>query len=94
MIRVLMLLAGGFTFVTGALLLPLPLPLGLPLLLVGGAILLSFSPAIRRWFKHWRTEHRQLSDRLENIEPIVPSPLRETLNETHPDQQDANSKKQ
>ena len=86
--HIVMLLTGGVSCLAGAILLPLPIPLGLPLMVVGAALILSASPAARRWFRRWRGTHRDISDKLLDIEPAMPEAFRKTLDETHPDAQD------
>lgn len=84
--RTLLLLFAGWTSIAlGAVLLPLPTPLGVPLFLVGAALLLMVSPALRGWFKQWRGGHRPASDLLERFERYLPKGLRDTLDKTHPE---------
>ncbi len=84
--RTLLILFAGWTSIAlGVVLLPLPTPLGAPLFLIGAALLLMVSPAMRTWFKQWRGGHRPASDALERFERYLPKGLRDTLYKTHPE---------
>ena len=84
--RTLLLLFAGWTSIAiGMVLLPLPTPLGVPLFLIGAALLLMVSPALRAWFKQWRGGHRPASEALERFERHLPKGLRDALDKTHPE---------
>ncbi len=82
---IIFLVAGWTSIALGAVFLPLPTPFGLPLFIIGGGLIMMVSSAARRWFKNWRTSHRQASDAMLPAEEWLPETLRETLDQTHPD---------
>lgn len=45
-----MIVVGGLLVLTGAITFWLPLPIGLPLILLGGPLLIRHSPGVRRWW--------------------------------------------
>ncbi|HEY0832599.1 MAG TPA: hypothetical protein VGE72_01715 [Azospirillum sp.] len=67
-VRQLVLIAMGWTIIgLGLLLAPLPGPGGLPVLLVGGVILLRNSPNARRLFVRMKRRHPRLFRPVERV---------------------------
>lgn len=81
----LILLGGVVLLAAGAILLPTPLPFGVPFLVIGSAMVLTTSPGSRAKFKRWRASHPRISNLLLQYEPRLPGWLRNALQETRPD---------
>jgi len=69
---VLLLLVGVVTFL-------LPIPLGIVLLVIGVAVLLSVSPRARGGFHRLRARYPMIDNRLTQVEPHLPESLRKVL---------------
>lgn len=75
--RTTLILLGLLLFVIGLITFPLPLPIGLPLLVISTVILLRNSSYARlgfRWLKKWAAEHpkpRIIYNFLKKLETIV-----------------------
>lgn len=80
--RVLMFSCGLVVLLAGVIVLPTPLPLGLPLLALGAALVLTASPAMRQHFKAWRSRNPHVCARLQAMERNMPKWLRKALEET------------
>ncbi|MGE3247565.1 MAG: hypothetical protein AB7F96_11815 [Beijerinckiaceae bacterium] len=83
--RMVMMFSGGVSILIGALFVATPLPLGLPLFVLGCALLLTASPGLRQRFKRWRSRNVRVSDHLQKWEPRLPVWLRSAMEETRPD---------
>ena len=80
----LIFLTGCTSLAAGAVFLPLPTPFGVPLLLVGMALIVMASPSARTRLKAWRSTHRKSSAILERYEPYLPRAMRNAFDATHP----------
>lgn len=65
----ILLLLGVFLMVVGVLLTPLPIPLGLPLLLVGSALVVNNSQTAKRAFLRWLRRRPGMRRRFRQIFP-------------------------
>ena len=83
--QILILLAGIVLLAAGAILLPTPLPFGVPFLVIGCALVLTASPGLRVKFKRWRARHPKVSALLLKYEPRLPAWLRTAMHDTRPD---------
>jgi hypothetical protein len=61
------ILAGALLVIAGLILLWTPIPLGLPLLLIGLPVLMRFSPNARRWILRLTRRHPGLSRRIRRL---------------------------
>ncbi len=87
--RNLLFIAGGILcIVSGLVFLPLPTPLGLPLLVTGSALLVAGSALARRVLKRFRTSNERAHTWLTAGERYLPLFLRVPLRLTHPDRTD------
>jgi len=87
--RNLLLVAGGLLCIaSGLVFLPLPTPLGLPLLVTGAALLVAGSALARRMLKRFRTSNERAHGWLAVGERYLPMFLRLPLRLTHPDRTD------
>jgi ABC-type uncharacterized transport system permease subunit len=83
--RILVLFAAFLTFAIGLLFIATPIPLGLPLFVVGTALVLTASPNARVMFKRWRQKNSRTSAIILKHEPRLPRRLRAAMEETRPD---------
>ena len=84
--RGLFLVTGGFMCVgAGLVFLPLPTPFGLPLLLIGTALILAGSALARQIMKHYRTKNDRLHRWIAKTERYMPVFVRWPLRQTRPD---------
>jgi hypothetical protein len=87
--RNLLLVAGGFLCIAaGLVFLPLPTPIGLPLLVTGSALLVAGSAMARRLLKRFRSSNERAHSWLATGERYLPLFLRLPLQLTHPDRTD------
>jgi hypothetical protein len=70
--------------VSGGILLPLPIPLGLPLIFIGVCLILSVSHVARNLFRRSRRRWPRLDDTVRGVQERVPERLRELLHSTDP----------
>ncbi|MDP4594332.1 MAG: hypothetical protein NWT00_07175 [Beijerinckiaceae bacterium] len=82
--RLALLLAGVLFILFGAITLPTPLPLGIPCLVIGCALVLTASPGSRIRFKRWRENHPKTSAIILKFEPKLPHWLQQAIRETRP----------
>ncbi len=82
--KILFLFGGLLLLLLGLLLFPLPIPFGLPLMLVGLALLLQNSMYWQRQFKRLRLKFSGFSQRLNRIKPKLPEFARRLIEKTDP----------
>ena len=83
--RCLVALALGWMLVVGGLLMtPLPLPIGLLMLVLGLTILARRSRVVRQRIRNLRARYPEFSERLRRLEPKVNETISRTLRETDP----------
>lgn len=82
--KFVLLVSGWTTIGAGLMVLPLPAPFGVPMLLVGGSLVLMADPAARGYVRSWRGRHPQMSETMAKFEPMLPRRLRAVLRTTHP----------
>ncbi len=82
--KIVLLVSGWTTIGAGLVFLPLPTPFGVPMLLVGGSLVLMADPAARGYVRSWRARYPKLSERMARFEPMLPRRLRAVLRLTHP----------
>lgn len=75
------ILAWGLV-IGGALITPLPIPVGLPMIAVGLALLIPGNPGVRRWVTRLRGRFPVTSERLNHIES--PGLLKRLIRITRP----------
>ena len=78
----LRLLGGALLLVTGLIMLPLPIPVGLPMTLAGLGLLVAVSPRVRDALAALRGRLPRLSRRLDAIAPHLPGPLARLVHAT------------
>jgi hypothetical protein len=82
--RLLALGGGWFLLLAGILITPLPLPIGLLMLVLGLAVLVRRSRLVRRRIRDLRTRYPEFSERLRRLEPKVHTTIARTLRQTDP----------
>lgn len=82
--RLLALGAGWFLLLAGILITPLPLPIGLLMLVLGLAVLVRRSRLVRRRIRDLRGRYPEFSERLRRLEPKVNASIARTLRQTDP----------
>ena len=86
MIRRSVTLVGGvLLIVAGLLVLPLPVPVGLLMIILGVSLLVPAIPALARFLKRIRHRYPITSQRLNLISPKLPGFVRRVIEETDPD---------
>lgn len=86
MIRRSVTLVGGvLLIVAGLLVLPLPVPVGLLMIILGVSLLVPTIPALSRYLKRLRCRYPVASSRLNHISPRLPGFVRRVIEETDPD---------
>jgi hypothetical protein len=84
--RELILISGGIIcVVAGLFFLPLPTPFGLPLLFVGGSLIIAGSTYARGLLKRFRTRNDRAHRWISKTERYMPVFVRWPLRQTRPD---------
>lgn len=86
--NLLLVIGGSLCVVSGLVFLPLPTPLGLPLLVLGAGLLVAGSALARRLLKRFRSSNGRAHTWLAMGERYLPLFLRVPLRLTHPDRTD------
>ena len=82
--RLLALAVGWLLLLAGILITPLPLPIGLVMLVLGLAVLVRRSRFVRRRIRNLRSRYPAFSERLRRLEPKVNATIARTLRQTDP----------
>lgn len=77
-------LAGSVLVVSGAILTPTPIPIGLVLLTIGLALLAPYMPPVRRLVRFVRRKWRHIDAFLLRHRDRFPPVIRATIDKTHP----------
>ena len=83
--RIAHLSAGLLLVAVGIIMTPLPIPVGLLMILVGLSLLVSVIPALRRYLVRMRRHYPETSARLRELNHKLPGFLQRLLTETDPD---------
>ncbi|NWG45089.1 MAG: hypothetical protein HXY25_00900 [Alphaproteobacteria bacterium] len=75
---------GWILVIMGAIFLPLPIPLGLPFLIIGGALIVSDSEAAQRVVRVWRRRYRRIDGHIYRVAPRMPGFVRSIIDKTEP----------
>jgi len=70
--------------VAGLVVLPLPIPFGLVMLVIGLALLAPYIPAVQRIIKKMRTKSPDLDRSLRRHRHRFPPVIKKTIDKTHP----------
>ncbi|ARU56093.1 hypothetical protein OLMES_2020 [Oleiphilus messinensis] len=70
--------------IAGLIVLPLPIPLGLVMIVVGAALLAGSSPAFRRYIQRVRLRNPKIDKKIKRFQHRLPAWLRERLISTEP----------
>lgn len=76
---------GVFLIVSGAIVLPLPIPLGLIMITIGCALLAPYVPYVQRLVKKLRAKSPPLNATLLKYRHRFPPVIKSTIDKTHPD---------
>lgn len=85
--RPLKILLAFIFIVAGLITLPLPIPAGLLMLIVGLSLLVSAIPEVRQYLRRLRKHFHQTSGWLNRIKHKMPGFARQLIEETDPDSQ-------
>lgn len=77
--RLIMLIIAAVCLIVGAITFPMPIPLGIPLIAIGTALLILTSKTVRNWTRSMRVRYPGLDDKLRKAEDYLPRPLRRAL---------------
>ncbi len=84
LVRYALLLIGICCILAGIITVWLPLPIGIPLMLVGATILLRTSKAFQHWLRMRRANHPRLNRAMTRVGRRLPWPYRRMINRTVP----------
>ena len=84
--KTLFFILAGVSIVAGFILLPLPLPVGVPLIVAGLALLIVSSAYVRKKAKQYRQRYKSMDNEIDKMESSrwVPQILRRILSKTNP----------
>jgi len=75
----IILLLGGLVF------LPLPIPLGVPMITIGLALLAPYVPFVQRGLRKVRTKWPAANEALMKYHPRMPAIIQRAIDKTHPE---------
>lgn len=78
------LLGGFFLVICGIIITPLPIPIGLILILLGLSLLVPALPVLKRWLTLFRSRFPKASDKLRRIRHRLPLFARSLVDHTEP----------
>lgn len=84
LIRSLKIVSGTFLVIGGIIVTPMPIPLGILMIVVGLSLLASSSRRVREWIKSQRRRYQELSAKLNAVKHRVPPFARRLIEETDP----------
>ena len=84
MLPILHQVAGSTLVVTGLIVLPLPLPFGLIMLVIGFALLAPYIPAVQRLVRQMRRKWPNIDEMLLRHRHRFPPVIKRTIDKTHP----------
>lgn len=84
MLPILHQVAGSTLVVTGLIVLPLPLPFGLIMLVIGFALLAPYIPAVQRLVRVMRGKWPKIDAMLLRYRHRFPPVIKRTIDKTHP----------
>lgn len=84
MLPILHQVLGSTLVVTGLIVLPLPLPFGLIMLVIGFALLAPYIPAVQRLIRVMRRKWPQVDSILLRYRHRFPPVIKRTIDKTHP----------
>ncbi|APR66927.1 MAG: PGPGW domain-containing protein [Thalassolituus sp.] len=79
------LVFGILLVIAGLIVMPMPVPLGLIMIILGLSLMVSAWPALQRKLKALRSRFRKISDKLSRIRHRLPGFARRLLDDTEPD---------
>ena len=77
-------LLGGVLFLTGLVVLPLPIPLGLLMIIIGLALLAPYMLPVQNIIRSIRRKNAMLNTRLLLWRAKMPPVIQKTIDKTHP----------
>ena len=83
-----LLLVGWLMVIAGAIITPLPIPIGLVMVILGLSLLTWKSHVLRNWFRKLRRRYGEVSSKLKSVTPSLPRFLRQAVELTEPDRKD------
>ncbi|WP_430462117.1 PGPGW domain-containing protein [Thalassolituus sp. LLYu03] len=78
-------IAGFLLVIAGIIITPMPIPLGIILIILGLSMLASSVPAVRHFLRDTRGRYRVFSARLNHMKPRLPAFARRLIEDTDPD---------
>lgn len=84
MLPILHQVAGSTLVVTGLIVLPLPLPFGLIMLVIGFALLAPYIPAVQKLIRQMRRRWPNIDETLRRHRHRFPPVIKRTIDKTHP----------
>lgn len=86
LLKPLWILAGSLLVIGGIIVTPMPLPLGIIMIIFGTSILVTELPLVRLYVRQLRKRFTSLSARLNRLKPHLPSFARRLIEDTDPEQ--------
>lgn len=84
MLPVIHQVTGTVLVLAGAIVLPLPIPLGLIMLAIGFALLAPYIPAVQRLFRYMRAKWPGFDRSVRRNRHRFPPVIKRTIDKTHP----------
>lgn len=83
-VRTFLLILAIFLILTGLIVLPLPIPFGALMIVMGVSILISTNDKAADWIRRYRVRHPKLNERLLGLERRLPERLARIVRRTSP----------
>ncbi len=84
MLPIIHQVSGVILIIVGAVLLPLPIPLGLPMLTIGFTLLAPYMPIVQRLIRTIRHKWPKVNETLLKYRHKMPPVIKSTIDKTHP----------
>jgi hypothetical protein len=84
MVRAVILVVGVLLIIVGIPVTPMPIPLGLPMVITGFLMVASVSPGLQKWIRRKRGSNPKLDERIMSARDKVPGFIRKLIDLTAP----------
>ena len=84
MLPIIHQVSGSILLIVGFILLPLPIPLGLPMVTIGFALLAPYVPVVQRMLRRMRGKWPAINETLIRYRDRMPPIIKKTIDKTHP----------
>ena len=89
--RIIVQATGALIFIAGMIMFPLPIPIGLVMMVIGLTMLISSSKKLRSWIREYRRRNPKVNQSIHKAEAYLPRGMRNSIGQTDPDGEEPDS---